>query len=319
MSYDCWYGVKGPPRVRGGLPPPCGPDRYTRWVAPCARGFTPPDLSTVSIKLEIAPCTRGFTRHGLMLRRDVHGRPVYAGFYPDPHLVKTLDQRPHHRRIPGRVQGIRLRQAGHGRLQLLPPTADAPRPKTHRRHRPVHPSADRHHRPTVTLEPQPIPRLGRLSPTTKGVHFTADYIVDADDNVAFLEGGPPHHLGAHPCCFPMGETPVPLRSPRRPSQQRIPKLALHRHTDPLPRHDPFPEALPQLNTTTDLDFPQAPPTTPNPHNTVANHPKRTTSPDPEQPAFTRPNSHHQTTQPQARRNAHFRTNVSANDVSTFCA
>ena len=41
---------------------------------------------------------------------------------------------------------------------------------------------------------------------TEGVHFTADYIVDADDNVAFLEGGPPHHLGAHPCCFPMGET-----------------------------------------------------------------------------------------------------------------
>ena len=186
VSYDCWYRVKGPPRVRGGLPP---------------------DLSTVSIKLEIAPCTRGFTRHGLMLRRDVHGRPVYAGFYPDPHLVKTLDQRPHHRRIPGRVQGIRLRQAGHGRLKLgKPPTAIDQPPKTHRRHRPVHPSADRRHRPTVTLELQPIPRLGRRQPTTKGVHFTADYIVDADDNIAFLEGGPPHHLGAHPCCFPTGET-----------------------------------------------------------------------------------------------------------------
>ena len=47
---------------------------------------------------------------------------------------------------------------------------------------------------------------GKAPHNTEGAHFTADYIVDADDNVAFLEGRPPHHLGAHPCCFPMGET-----------------------------------------------------------------------------------------------------------------
>ena len=34
-----------------------------------------------------------------------------------------------------------------------------------------------------------------------GCHCTVDYIVDKNDNVLFLEGGPPHELGAHPCCF----------------------------------------------------------------------------------------------------------------------
>ena len=36
---------------------------------------------------------------------------------------------------------------------------------------------------------------------TAGVHCTIDFIVNSDDNVLFLEGGPPHELGAHPCCF----------------------------------------------------------------------------------------------------------------------
>lgn len=36
------------------------------------------------------------------------------------------------------------------------------------------------------------------------VHFTADYIVASDDEVLFLEGGTPHELGAHPCCFEPG-------------------------------------------------------------------------------------------------------------------
>ena len=38
------------------------------------------------------------------------------------------------------------------------------------------------------------------SPDPKGVHFTADFLVTQRD-VQFLEGGPPHFMGAHPCCF----------------------------------------------------------------------------------------------------------------------
>ena len=34
----------------------------------------------------------------------------------------------------------------------------------------------------------------------KGVHFTADFMSTAD-GILFLEGGPPHEMGAHPCCF----------------------------------------------------------------------------------------------------------------------
>lgn len=49
-----------------------------------------------------------------------------------------------------------------------------------------------------------------------GVHFAADFIVDQNDNVVFLEGNPPHHLGAHPCCFPMDETyGLALAAPER--------------------------------------------------------------------------------------------------------
>ena len=36
-----------------------------------------------------------------------------------------------------------------------------------------------------------------------GVHFTADFIATAE-GMLFLEGGPPHELGAHPCCFREG-------------------------------------------------------------------------------------------------------------------
>ena len=39
----------------------------------------------------------------------------------------------------------------------------------------------------------------------QGIHLTADYILPKnDDALLFLEGGPPHELGAHPCCFPAG-------------------------------------------------------------------------------------------------------------------
>jgi len=36
--------------------------------------------------------------------------------------------------------------------------------------------------------------------------FTADFVVTEDDEVLFLEGGPPHTAlwGAHPCCFVPG-------------------------------------------------------------------------------------------------------------------
>ena len=41
---------------------------------------------------------------------------------------------------------------------------------------------------------------------TAGVHCTIDFMVNSDDTVLFLEGGPPHELGAHPCCFKPGQT-----------------------------------------------------------------------------------------------------------------
>ena len=34
-----------------------------------------------------------------------------------------------------------------------------------------------------------------------GCHCTIDFIVDKNDNILLLEDGPPHELGAHPCCF----------------------------------------------------------------------------------------------------------------------
>ena len=38
-----------------------------------------------------------------------------------------------------------------------------------------------------------------------GPHFTADFIVTSEGQALFLEGGPPHCLGSHPCCFRPGE------------------------------------------------------------------------------------------------------------------
>ena len=38
-----------------------------------------------------------------------------------------------------------------------------------------------------------------------GVHFTADFIVTESGDMLLLEGGPPHEMGAHPCCFRGGE------------------------------------------------------------------------------------------------------------------
>ena len=39
----------------------------------------------------------------------------------------------------------------------------------------------------------------------EGIHFTADFLVNAQGETLFLEGGPPHELGSHMCCFRPGE------------------------------------------------------------------------------------------------------------------
>ena len=38
----------------------------------------------------------------------------------------------------------------------------------------------------------------------RGPHFTADFIITHEGHALFLEGGPPHCLGAHHCCFQPG-------------------------------------------------------------------------------------------------------------------
>ena len=54
--------------------------------------------------------------------------------------------------------------------------------------------------PTSPMREWVFARYGR-----GGVHFTADYLVTAQGDVLFIEGGPPHEMGAHPCCFRHGE------------------------------------------------------------------------------------------------------------------
>ena len=61
-SYDCWYRVKGSPRVRGGLPWIGLSGRSASVVAPRTRGFTRAYLG-IKNRLMVAPCTRGFTTH----------------------------------------------------------------------------------------------------------------------------------------------------------------------------------------------------------------------------------------------------------------
>ena len=51
------------------------------------------------------------------------------------------------------------------------------------------------------------------------IHFTADFMVTNEMGVLFIEGGPPHELGAHPCCFPPGRIDgVALARPPDPRQ-----------------------------------------------------------------------------------------------------
>ena len=171
--------------------------------------------------------------------------------------------------------------------QTITPNGHDQPPKTHRRHRPVHPGADRHHRPTVTLELQPIPRLGRqpLRHQRRPLHRRLHRRRRRQRSIPGKRITPPPRRT--PLLLPDGRNPrpspgpekrnpgshahdrrrpadkpdpvlneaVPLRSPRRPSQQRrIPKSNLPFIATPtlylymtLSRKTP-----PQSHTTTDL-------------------------------------------------------------------
>ena len=52
------------------------------------------------------------------------------------------------------------------------------------------------------------------------VHFTADFLATEKGAVVFLEGGPPHELGAHMCCFRPWETDgVALEDRNKPEEE----------------------------------------------------------------------------------------------------
>ena len=54
------------------------------------------------------------------------------------------------------------------------------------------------------LKNAPTPKKPRIDPN--GIHFSADFIAtNSPEGVLFLEGGPPHFMGAHPCCFEPGK------------------------------------------------------------------------------------------------------------------
>ena len=49
-------------------------------------------------------------------------------------------------------------------------------------------------------------RQGKKTPDRNECSFTADFLIEKHSGEAiFLEGGPPHHRGAHMCCFKEGE------------------------------------------------------------------------------------------------------------------
>ena len=55
---------------------------------------------------------------------------------------------------------------------------------------------------------------------SNGIHFTADFLADAAGQVLFIEGGPPHQMGAHPCCFSPGQTYGVALANRNPRETR---------------------------------------------------------------------------------------------------
>lgn len=73
----------------------------------------------------------------------------------------------------------------------------------------------------ILAQKKPIncPELKRAAPhiLLNKNSWTADFAVDEDEDVWFLEGGPPHTptFGAHPCCFPVGEIEGIALRPRR--------------------------------------------------------------------------------------------------------
>ena len=54
--------------------------------------------------------------------------------------------------------------------------------------------------PTSPMAPWVFTLYGR-----DRVHFTADFMVTTEGEMLLIEGGPPHEMGAHPCCFRHGE------------------------------------------------------------------------------------------------------------------
>ena len=149
-------------------------------------------------EMSIAPYTRGFTRIPIWSRPWINARII--GGYPVEYRVFVYD---------GQAMGV---------SNYYPQ-----RPLTNHR---KHIDAIGHYTQALIDVIDP-PFLWNYSPfheyfDTEGVHFTADYIVDADDNVTFLEGGPPHHLGAHPCCFPTGETQGLALTPKNETLEASP-------------------------------------------------------------------------------------------------
>ena len=52
-----------------------------------------------------------------------------------------------------------------------------------------------------------------------GIHYTVDFAATAD-GIVLIEGGPPHFLGAHPCCFAPGRTTGIALRPQAGSETR---------------------------------------------------------------------------------------------------
>ena len=53
-----------------------------------------------------------------------------------------------------------------------------------------------------------------------GIHFTADFMATPGGDLLLVEGGPPHGMGADPCCFLPGEVQgIALKDRNNPDQQ----------------------------------------------------------------------------------------------------
>ena len=68
--------------------------------------------------------------------------------------------------------------------------------------------------PPFLWNDSPFLKFFREEHDAHGIHFTADFILHQDGRILFLEGGPPHELGAHPCCFKAFDITGVALSPR---------------------------------------------------------------------------------------------------------